>query len=215
MGSPEIAPKRAFFSLIGAFWAEPLSPRLDFPERRPQPRLWRLRCIALRTPPPSEDDHSIVLHLFMFCFACLVSGVEKVARSSLKGFFFNRGLLLAKMRILQATFLLWGIGLLRDKSGHNLNQRAKKRSTFQFFSKNEKKKKKKQHTHTHLVWGFFTFQCFVFFLIFAFSCLKSSSSPLFLDLLKPKSGPSNEVIGTNLPKNGQFGLSNVAFRNPI
>ena len=42
--------------------------------------------------------------------------------------------------------------------------------------------------------GFFTFQCFVFFLIFAFSCLCFFSSfPLLLDFLKPKSGPSNEV----------------------
>ena len=46
-----------------------------------------------------------------------------------------------------------------------------------------------------LVWGFFTFQCFAFFLIFAFSCFSSSSFPLLLDFLKPKSGPSNEVIG--------------------
>ena len=45
------------------------------------------------------------------------------------------------------------------------------------------------------MWGFFTFQCFVFFLIFAFSCLSFSSFPLLLDFLKPKSGPSNEVIG--------------------
>ena len=50
--------------------------------------------------------------------------------------------------------------------------------------------------HTHLVWGFFTFQCFVFFLTFAFSCLSFSSFPLLLDFLKPKSGPSNEDIGS-------------------
>ena len=43
--------------------------------------------------------------------------------------------------------------------------------------------------------GFFTFECFVFFLIFAFSCLSLSSFPLLLDFLKPKSDPSNEVIG--------------------
>ena len=48
---------------------------------------------------------------------------------------------------------------------------------------------------THLVRGFFTFQCFVFFLIFAFSCLSFSSFPLLLDFLKPKSGPPNEVVG--------------------
>ena len=45
------------------------------------------------------------------------------------------------------------------------------------------------------MWGFFTFQCFVFLLIFAFSCLIFSSFPLLLDFLKPKSGPLNEVIG--------------------
>ena len=45
------------------------------------------------------------------------------------------------------------------------------------------------------MWGFFTFPCFVFFLIFPFPCLFVSSSPLLLDSLKPKSGPSNEVIG--------------------
>ena len=40
------------------------------------------------------------------------------------------------------------------------------------------------------------FQCFVFFLTFAFSCLSFSSFPLRLDFLKPtKSGPSDEVIG--------------------
>ena len=43
--------------------------------------------------------------------------------------------------------------------------------------------------------GLFTFQCFVFFLIFAFLCLIFSSFPLLLDFSKPKSGPSNEVIG--------------------
>ena len=72
-----------------------------------------------------------------------------------------------------------------------------KRSKFQFFpnfrAKNDPPPKK--NTHTHLVWGFFTFQCFVFFLIFAFSCLSFSSFPLLLDFFKPKSGPSNEVIG--------------------
>ena len=47
----------------------------------------------------------------------------------------------------------------------------------------------------HQVWGFFTFPCFLFFLIFAFSCLIFSSFPLLLGFLKPKSGPSNEVIG--------------------
>ena len=52
----------------------------------------------------------------------------------------------------------------------------------------------------HLVWRFFAFQCFVCFLIFAFSCLSFSSFPLLLDFLKPKSGPSNEVIGINILK---------------
>ena len=47
-----------------------------------------------------------------------------------------------------------------------------------------------KHTHTHTFGvGGFTFQYFVFFLIFAFSCLSCSSFPLL------KSGPSNEVIG--------------------
>ena len=34
--------------------------------------------------------------------------------------------------------------------------------------------------------GVFTFQCFVFFLIFAFSCLSFSSFPLLLDILNLK-----------------------------
>ena len=50
----------------------------------------------------------------------------------------------------------------------------------------------------HLVRGFFTFQCFVFFPLFAFSCLGFSSFPLLLDFLKPKSGPSNDVTGINM-----------------
>ena len=37
------------------------------------------------------------------------------------------------------------------------------------------------------------FQCFVFFLIFAFSCLHFSSLALLLDISKPKRGPPNEV----------------------
>ena len=78
--------------------------------------------------------------------------------------------------------------------GHNLNQWAQKRSNFQFFPNFIVKMT--QDKPPHLVWGFFTFQCFVFFLIFAFSCLSCSSFPLLLDLLKPKSGPSNEVMGT-------------------
>ena len=76
--------------------------------------------------------------------------------------------------------------------GHNLNQWAQKRSNFQnfpsFIVKNDPEKP------PHLVWGFFTFQCFLFFLIFAFPCLIFSSFPLLLGFLKPKSGPSNEVI---------------------
>ena len=62
----------------------------------------------------------------------------------------------------------------------------------QLYSKNDPEKP------PHQVWGFFTFQWFVFFLIFAFSCLSLSSFPLLLDFLKPKSGPSNEVIGSSL-----------------
>ena len=76
--------------------------------------------------------------------------------------------------------------------GHNLNQWAKKKIKIsiypQFYSKNGQEKP------PHQVWGFFTFQCFVFFLIFAFLCLIFSSFPLLLDFLKPKSGPLNEVI---------------------
>ena len=68
----------------------------------------------------------------------------------------------------------------------------------QFYSKNGPEKP------PHLVWGFFTFQRFVFFLIFAFSCLSFSSFPLLLDFLKPKSGPSNEVIGEILYRNQYF-----------
>ena len=60
----------------------------------------------------------------------------------------------------------------------------------QFRSKDDPEK------HPHLVRGFFTFQCFVFFLMFAFSCLSFSSFPLLLDFSKPESGPSNEVIGS-------------------
>ena len=91
--------------------------------------------------------------------------------------------------------------------GHNLNQWAKKRSKFQFFPsfivKNDPEKP------PHQVWGFFTFQCFVFLLIFAFSCLIFSSFPLLLDFLKPKSGPLNEVIGIYIylslsPKQASF-----------
>ena len=77
--------------------------------------------------------------------------------------------------------------------GHNLNQWANRRSNFQcfpnFIVRNDPEKP------PHLVRGFLTFQCFVFFLVFAFSCLSFSSFPLLLDFLKPKSGPSNEVIG--------------------
>ena len=66
----------------------------------------------------------------------------------------------------------------------------KKGQHFKFYPVSKEKNK-----HPHLVWGFFTFQCFVFFLIFAFYCISFSSFPLLLDFLKPKSGPSNEVIG--------------------
>ena len=64
-------------------------------------------------------------------------------------------------------------------------QKSQKFNFPQFYSKKTK----------HLAWGVFTFQCFVFFLISAFSCLSFSSFSLLLDFLKPKSGPSNEVIG--------------------
>ena len=37
-------------------------------------------------------------------------------------------------------------------------------------------------------WGFFTFQCFFFFLIFAFFCHGFSSLPVLLDILRPKNG---------------------------
>ena len=62
--------------------------------------------------------------------------------------------------------------------GHNLNQWAKKRSEFQnfpsFIVKNGPEKP------PHQVWGFFTFQCFVFFLIFAFFALFLHLSLCFL-----------------------------------
>ena len=76
--------------------------------------------------------------------------------------------------------------------GHNLNQSARRWSKFQNFP--QFYRKDDPENPPHLVWGFFTFQCFVFFLIFAFSCFSYSSSPLLLDFLKPKSGPSNEVL---------------------
>ena len=67
--------------------------------------------------------------------------------------------------------------------------------------------------------GVFTFQCFVLFLIFAFSCLSFSSFPLLLDFLKAKSGPSNEVsrhiyiyaVGSiTWPDFGQSRVNNLA-----
>ena len=63
---------------------------------------------------------------------------------------------------------------------------------------NKSKRHTHTHTHTHTWCGVFTFQCFVFFLIFAFSCLRFPSFSLLLDFLKPKSGPSNVVIGLNI-----------------
>ena len=61
--------------------------------------------------------------------------------------------------------------------------------------------------------GVFMFQCFVSFLILAFSCLTFSSFPVPFDLLKPKTGPSDEVIG-----NSFFGgvplLENAGRRAP-
>ena len=93
--------------------------------------------------------------------------------------------------------------MAQQNYGHNLNQWAQKRSNFQFFPscilKNDRAKT------PHLV----SFQCFVFFLIFAFSCLSFSSFPLLLDFLKPKSGPSNEVIG----KIAYVALSRINVRN--
>ena len=68
--------------------------------------------------------------------------------------------------------------------GHNLNQWAKTRSHFQFcpnfIVKHDPEKKKKTHTHTLGAGFFFTFQCFVFFLIFAFSCPSFYLSLCFL-----------------------------------
>ena len=54
------------------------------------------------------------------------------------------------------------------------------------------------------MWGFFTYQCFVFFLIFAFFCLILSSFPLLLDFLKPKNGPLNEDIGIYIYNSGHL-----------
>ena len=42
------------------------------------------------------------------------------------------------------------------------------------------------------------FQCFFFFLIFAFVCPSFSSLPLLLDIFKPKNGPPNEVLGSKM-----------------
>ena len=44
------------------------------------------------------------------------------------------------------------------------------------------------------------FQCFFFFLIFAFFCHSSSSLPLPLDIFRPKNGPPSGVRG--IEKNG-------------
>ena len=52
-----------------------------------------------------------------------------------------------------------------------------------------------QKTPSHNMGMFSMFQCFVFFFIFAFLALVFSSLPLLLDILKPKRGPLNEVIG--------------------
>ena len=97
-----------------------------------------------------------------------------------------------------------------------MGQKKVKFSIFpQFHSK--KSQKTHTHTHTHLVWGFFTFQCFAFFLIFAFSSLSFSAFPLLLDFLKPKSGPSNEVIGMHGMHywlGGNFGPEKKIFSSP-
>ena len=70
---------------------------------------------------------------------------------------------------------------------------------------------KKKHTHTLGVGGF-TFQCFVFSLIFAFSCLSFLSFPVLLGFLKPKSGPSNMSIRAAEPKRPKhFSAQQVVF----
>ena len=75
---------------------------------------------------------------------------------------------------------------------YNLNQWAKKGQKFNFPS--SKVKKMTQKTPPHLVWGFSRFNV----LFLSHLCLFLPYFfifPAFLDFLKPKSGPSNEVIG--------------------
>ena len=60
-------------------------------------------------------------------------------------------------------------------------------------------------------WGFFMFQCFFFFLIFAFFCLSFSSLPLLLDIFKPKNGPLNEVLGLFFGMFSAFGFGRGFF----
>ena len=63
----------------------------------------------------------------------------------------------------------------------------KKSPNFNFPQFHSKKWKTLTRTHTHTLGvGSFSFQCFVFFVIIAFSCLSFSSVPQFLDFLKPK-----------------------------
>ena len=92
----------------------------------------------------------------------------------------------------------------------------------QFYSKNMTQK-----TPTLGV-GFFHASMFVFFLIFSFSfpflAFSFSSFPLLLDVVKPESGPSSEVVGMFLsgsfsqksgsghlgsPQQGRRGVNNV------
>ena len=58
-------------------------------------------------------------------------------------------------------------------------------------------------------WGFFMFQCFSFFLIFAFFCLSFSSLPLLLVFFKPKNGPPNEVLGIYIYISGRLKTRHV------
>ena len=49
--------------------------------------------------------------------------------------------------------------------------------------------------HETFRWGFFMFQCFLSFLMFAFFCLGFPSLPLLVDIFKPSNGPPNEMLG--------------------
>ena len=81
----------------------------------------------------------------------------------------------------------------KEKYGHNLNQWAKKWSKFQFFP-SFIVKNNPENPHT---WcgGFSCFNVLSSFSSLPFLALVFHLSLLLLDFLKPKSGPSNEVIG--------------------